>query len=97
MATSVVVGTSLFQILFVAAFTTLAHAVLNQTVDAMLALMLIVGGVFGAQLGARLGARMRAEALRVLLALLVLAVCLKLGVDLVARPAEPFAIDPAGS
>ncbi|MGF1552651.1 MAG: sulfite exporter TauE/SafE family protein [Paracoccaceae bacterium] len=94
MATNVVVGTSLFQILFVAGFTTLAHAVANQTVDMLLALMLIVGGVFGAQAGARFGARTRPEVLRVALAALVLAVCLKLGFDLLRPPAEPFVIDP---
>jgi hypothetical protein len=92
MATAVVVGTSLFQILFVAAFTTFAHAVTNQTVDAMLALLLIVGGVLGAQVGARLGPRLAAEQLRILLALLVLAVCLKLGWDLVRHPREVFVL-----
>ncbi|MEM9761271.1 MAG: sulfite exporter TauE/SafE family protein [Pseudomonadota bacterium] len=92
MATSVVVGTSLFQILFVAAFTTIAHAITNQTVDALLALLLIVGGVLGAQVGARLGPRLRAEQLRILLALLVLAVCLKLGYDLVRTPDDLFVL-----
>ncbi|MEM6677004.1 MAG: sulfite exporter TauE/SafE family protein [Pseudomonadota bacterium] len=92
MATTVVVGTSLFQILFVAAFTTLGHAITNQTVDAMLALVLIIGGVVGAQIGARLGPRLRAEQLRILLALIVLAVCLKLGWDLVRTPSELFVL-----
>ncbi|MDT8345118.1 MAG: sulfite exporter TauE/SafE family protein [Thermohalobaculum sp.] len=92
MATSVVVGTSLFQILFVAAFTTLMHAILNQTVDALLAIVLIVGGVIGAQVGARLGPRLRAEELRIALSLLVLVVCLKLGFDLVRPPAELFSL-----
>ncbi|MEM9781461.1 MAG: sulfite exporter TauE/SafE family protein [Pseudomonadota bacterium] len=94
MATTVVVGTSLFQILFVAAFTTLAHAITNQTVDLMLALLLIVGGVLGAQIGARFGQRLRAEQLRILLALIVLGVCVVLGVDLVSTPDEMFVIDP---
>lgn len=92
MATTVVIGTSMFQILFVAAATTVMHAVTNQTVDAVLALFLLVGGVFGAQVGVRLAPRLRAEQLRVLLALLVLTVCLKLGIDLVRPPAEPFSI-----
>ncbi|MCL5778136.1 sulfite exporter TauE/SafE family protein [Limibaculum sp. FT325] len=92
MATSVVVGTSLFQILFVAAFTTMLHAVMNQTVDALLAIVLIVGGVLGAQVGARLSPRLRAEELRIALSVLVLIVCLKLAVDLVRTPDELFSL-----
>ena len=90
MPTAVVVGTSLFQIIFVTALTTLLHATQNQTVDAVLALLLIFGGVLGAQLGAALGVRIRGEQLRVLLALIVLAVCLKIGFDLVIEPSELF-------
>ncbi|MBD3803869.1 MAG: sulfite exporter TauE/SafE family protein, partial [Thioclava sp.] len=86
MPTKVVIGTSLFQILFVSAFTTLMHAITNQTVDVMLALLLIVGGVVGAQIGSRLGARLKAEQLRILLALLVIIVAAKLGLDLILRP-----------
>ncbi|MEL7347270.1 MAG: sulfite exporter TauE/SafE family protein [Pseudomonadota bacterium] len=93
MATSVVVGTSLFQILFVAAFTTLAHAITNQSVDALLAILLIVGGVLGAQVGAQLGPRLRAEQLRILLALLVLGVCLQLAYDLLRLPDEMFVLE----
>ena len=92
MPTKVVIGTSLFQILFVTAFTTLAHAVTNQTVDMVLAVILILGGVVGAQLGTRLGARLKAEQLRIGLALLVLAVCARLALDLVLRPAELYSI-----
>jgi len=92
MATTVVVGTSLFQIMFVTGATTLMHAILNQTVDAILALLLLLGGVVGAQIGARLGPKLRAEQLRVLLALLVLLVCAKLGYDLVRTPDEFFAL-----
>jgi len=95
MATTVVIGTSLFQILFVAIFTTLAHAALNQTVDALLAILLIVGGVVGAQVGALIAPRLRAEQLRVLLSLLVIAVCVKLGVDLVTTPGELFVLTSA--
>ena len=93
MATTVVVGTSLFQIMFVTGFTTLAHAITNQTVDAALALLLIVGGVVGTQIGVRLGPRLGAEQLRILLALLVLAVCGVLAWTLVATPAEMFSVD----
>ncbi|MGD9919058.1 MAG: sulfite exporter TauE/SafE family protein [Paenirhodobacter sp.] len=92
MPTKVVIGTSLFQILFVSAFTTLMHAITNQSVDVMLALMLIVGGVIGAQIGSRMGAKLNAEQLRILLALLVIAVALKLGLDLLLRPSELFSL-----
>ncbi|GAD55593.1 MAG: putative membrane protein YfcA [Limimaricola cinnabarinus] len=92
MPTKVVIGTSLFQIIFVTAFTTMLHAVTNQTVDIALALLLIAGGVIGAQLGTRIGARMKAEQLRILLALLVLAVCGQLALGLVLRPAELYEI-----
>jgi hypothetical protein len=92
MPSSVVVGTSLFQIIFVTAFTTVFHAVQNQTVDIVLALLLIGGSAIGAQIGVRLAGRIRAEALRALLAALALAVGLKLGWDVTARPAEPFAL-----
>lgn len=96
MPTKVVIGTSLFQILFVSAFTTLMHAITNQSVDVMLALMLIIGGVIGAQIGSRLGARLKAEQLRILLALLVIAVALKLGLELLLRPSELFTLFPGG-
>ncbi|MCC5972520.1 MAG: sulfite exporter TauE/SafE family protein [Rubellimicrobium sp.] len=94
MPTKVVIGTSLFQILFVTAFTTLLHATTNFTVDIVLALLLIVGGVVGAQVGTRLGARLRAEQLRALLAVLVLVVCLQLALDLLLPPAELYSIEP---
>lgn len=92
MPTKVVVGTSLFQITFVTAFTTLAHAVSYNTVDIMLAVLLIVGGVIGAQIGTVLGARLRAEQLRVLMALLVLIVCGKLALDLFLTPEDLYSI-----
>lgn len=95
MPTSVVVGTSLFQILFVTANVTFLQAVHTQTVDAVLMVTLLVGGVIGAQLGARFGARLRAEQLRLLLALIVLAVCLRLTLDLVLTPADLFTLDAA--
>lgn len=96
MPTNVVVGTSLFQILFVTALTTFLQATQNQTVDVVLAVLLIIGGVIGAQLGARAGRNVKAEELRALLAMMVLAVCLKLGWDLVAQPADLFVVLPRG-
>ena len=90
MPTNVVVGTSLFQIIFVTAFTTVLHAVTNQTVDFVLALLLLIGGVVGAQFGARAGQNLKGEELRALLAVLVLAVCARLAFELIAPPADPF-------
>ncbi|MGR3805396.1 sulfite exporter TauE/SafE family protein [Marinibacterium profundimaris] len=94
MPTKVVVGTSLFQITFVAAFTTMLHATTNYTVDAVLALLLLVGGVVGAQFGTQIGLRLKAEQLRILLASLVLAVCGKLALDLLLKPAEIYSLNP---
>lgn len=90
--TNVVVGTSLFQIIFVTSAATLLHAVANQTVDVMLALILMTGGVMGAQFGVSAGQKLKAEQLRALLALLVLAVGLRLLVDLVSVPDHIFSI-----
>ncbi|MBE9637401.1 sulfite exporter TauE/SafE family protein [Salipiger mangrovisoli] len=90
MPTKVVVGTSLFQIIFVTAFTTLLHATTNYTVDIMLALVLILGGVIGAQIGTAFGTRLKAEQLRIALASLVLLVCGKLALDLFITPAELY-------
>jgi uncharacterized membrane protein YfcA len=90
--TKVVVGTSLYQIIFVTAFTTLLHATTNYTVDILLAVLLLIGGVVGAQFGAMIGSRLRAEQLRILLAGLVLLVCIKLAIDLVIPPADIFSI-----
>lgn len=92
MPTKVVVGTSLFQIIFVTAFTTVMHAVTSQTVDMVLAVLLILGGVVGAQVGARIGLMLRAEQLRILLALLVLGVCFKIALDLLLRPDELYSL-----
>lgn len=92
MPTKVVVGTSLFQIVFVTAFTTVMHAATNFTVDIVLAVLLFVGGVVGAQVGTRIGVKLPAEQLRILLALLVLGVCGKLAFDLLVQPAELYSI-----
>ena len=92
MPTKVVIGTSLFQIIFVSAYTTLLHAIISNSVDILLAGLLIVGGVVGAQIGARLGVRLRAEQLRILLALLVLGVCGKIALDLLVQPADVYSV-----
>ncbi len=96
MPTNVVIGTSLFQIIFVTAITTILHATANQTVDIVLALLLLSGGVIGAQLGARAGIKLKGEHLRALLALIVLAVCARLVFGLITPPVSPFVIE-AGS
>jgi len=96
MPTKVVVGTSLLQIIFVTAFTTMLHAITNYTVDMALAVVLLIGGVVGAQIGTRIGVRMKAEQLRILLALLVLIVCGKLALDLLLQPAELYSLGSAG-
>ena len=95
MPTAVVVGTSLFQIAFVAAGTTFMHAFNNQTVDMFLALALVVGGVVGAQLGAEIGLRLRGEQIRLLLALIVLGVGVRMAIELVVTPPARYSIAPA--
>jgi uncharacterized protein len=94
MPTKVVIGTSLFQIIFVTGFTTVMHAVTSQTVDMLLALILIFGGVIGAQIGSRVGMRLKAEQLRILLSLLVLTVATRIAFDLLLRPDELYSITP---
>lgn len=96
MPTKVVVGTSLFQIILVTAFTTMLHATTNYTVDIVLAVLLLVGGVIGAQIGTRIGTYLKAEQLRILLALMVMLVCLKLGLDLLLMPDELYSLGAAG-
>ena len=95
MPTNVVIGTSLVQIIGVAIVTTLLQATSNYSVDIVLAAILVVGGVIGAQFGVRAGAKLRGEQIRLLLALLVLAVALRLLWGLVVRPADFYSI--AGS
>ena len=97
MPTKVVVGTSLFQIVFVTAFTTLVHALNHHSVDMLLALVLIAGGVIGAQIGVRVGIKLKAEQLRILLALLVLSVAGKIALDLLLRPDELYSVTVAAS
>lgn len=95
--TNVVVGTSLYQIVFTGAYTTIVHSTTNQTVDIVLAFLLMVGGVAGAQYGAKAGQRLRGEQLRALLALLVLAVAVRLAFDLFVPPASIYSLtSPSG-
>jgi uncharacterized membrane protein YfcA len=90
--TNVVVGTSLFQIVFVTAATTIMHATQNHTVDIVLALLLMIGGVIGAQFGAVAGEKLKGEQLRALLAGLVLLVCLRIAWGLIVTPDEIYSI-----
>lgn len=94
MPTSVVIGTSNFQILFVAANVTFLQAATNGTVDVVLALMLILGGVVGAPIGARIAARLPGVVLRGLMAVLVLAVATELLTELLRTPASPYSLAP---
>jgi uncharacterized membrane protein YfcA len=87
-----VIGTSNFQILFVAANVTFLQAVTNGTVDVVLALLLILGGVIGAPIGARLAARLPGVVLRGLMGLLVLAVAGELLIDLLRTPASLYSL-----
>ncbi len=90
--TNVVVGTSLFQIIFVTAYTTIVQAATNYSVDIVLAFFLMLAGVIGAQYGVRVGQRLRGEQLRALLGLLVLAVGLRLAVALVVTPEDIYSV-----
>ena len=93
MPTYVVIGTSLFQIIFVTANITVLQAVQTQTVDFVLAGLLLFGAVIGAQIGARFGTRLKGEQLRGLLALMVLGVSVKLGIELITAPVDVFAVE----
>jgi len=96
MPTAMVVGTSLFQIIFVSANVTFLQATQNQTVDVVLALLLIVGGVVGAQFGGRVGARLPGDTLRLLLGVLILGVALRLSLELVVRPEDLYSLGIPG-
>ncbi|MCR4378162.1 MAG: sulfite exporter TauE/SafE family protein [Rhodospirillales bacterium] len=95
MPTAVVVGTSLFQIIFVTANVTVLQAVNNFSVDVMLAVLLLIGAVIGAQFGAKAGAKLKGEQLRILLALMVIGVCIKIGLDLTLTPDDLYVLDTA--
>lgn len=90
--TSTVIGTSMVLTLVTMVIATMLHAVTNHLVDAVLALILMIGGVTGAQFGARAGQRIRGEHLRLLLGLLILAVGIRFAIELVIRPADLFTI-----
>ncbi len=90
--TNVVIGTSMVLTLVTMASATVMHAATNHLVDAVLALILMVGGVTGAQFGARAGQKMRSERLRLLLGILVLAVGLRFAYDLIVTPGDLFTI-----
>ena len=92
MPTAVVIGTSLFQIIFVTANVTILHSVTNHTVDVFLALILLTGAVIGAQLGSAAAAWLRGEELRGLLALVVLGVCVRMGMRLFLPPADLYSV-----
>lgn len=94
MPTNVVVGTSLFQITLVTAAVTFFHSINTQSVDVVLALILLIGAVIGAQLGVRVGYKLRGEQLRGLLGLIVFGVGLRMAFDLFVRPQELFSVMP---
>jgi uncharacterized protein len=94
MSGNVVVGTSLFQILFVTMATTMMHALTTKAVDIVLAALLLLGSVSGAQLGAHFAQRVRAEYLRLALAAIVLAIALRLGIGLTFQPEEIYTVSP---
>lgn len=93
MGTSVVVGTSLFQILFVTAWATMVHATTTKAVDIVLAALLLIGSVVGAQLGARLASKAKPEQLRLALAIIVLIVALRMLLGLAWRPDEIYSVE----
>lgn len=94
MSAGVVVGTSLFQILFVTMATTMMHALTTKAVDVVLAVLLLFGSVTGAQLGAQFAQRASPVALRLVLAVIVLLVALRMALGLGYRPDEIFTVSP---
>lgn len=94
--TSTVIGTSMALTLVTMVIATILHAVTNHQVDAVLALILMIGGVTGAQFGAQAGHRIRSEHLRLLLGLLILAVGVRFAIELGIRPEEIYTIRASG-
>ena len=92
MSTTVVVGTSLMQILFVTAATTLIHATTTKSVDIVLAVLLLVGSVIGAQFGAQFAQKVKPELLRMFLAIMALAVAFRMALGLGWRPPEIYTV-----
>jgi uncharacterized membrane protein YfcA len=93
MSTTVVVGTSLLQILFVTAATTIVHATTTKSVDIVLAVLLLLGSVIGAQFGARFAQKAKPELLRMFLAVIVLAVAVRMALELGWRPPEIYTVE----
>jgi uncharacterized membrane protein YfcA len=91
--TRLVIGTSTFQIVCITAFTTVLQSIQNHSVDILLSLPLMFGGVIGAQLGVGFSERLKAEQLRALLALLVIAVAVRMALGLVVPPSFPYTLD----
>ncbi|MBL4692033.1 MAG: sulfite exporter TauE/SafE family protein [Magnetovibrio sp.] len=96
MPTSVMVGTSLFQIIFVTANVTFLQSVNNFSVDVVLAVLLLIGAVVGAQFGAKAGAKLKGEQVRILLAIMVISVCIKIALDLTLTPDDIYVLGPTG-
>jgi len=92
MRTSLAIGTSQFQMFIVACMATVLHSSIDHTVDIVLAIILVIGGVVGAQFGIRAGSRLRAEELRTALALLIIAIAIRLFIELVMTPSELFTL-----
>ena len=86
MGTVMAIGTSLFQIVFVTLNVSILHATFNYSVDLILAIFLLIGGVIGAQYGSKFTSKFKGEQIRVLLAMIVLIVCIKMGLELVSEP-----------
>lgn len=97
MPTATVIGTAAVLTTATMAVASVMHALTNHLVDAVLALVLMVGGVIGAQFGARAAQKMPPERLRLLLALLILAVGIRFGYELISRPAHLYSIRAVGS
>jgi len=96
MPTNVVVGTGLLQVLIVSCFTTLFQSWATQTVDVVLAMLMLVGAVVGAQYGARAGMKLPGEQLRFMMALLVLGVAFRILIGLVIAPEDAFTLVQGG-
>ncbi|MBO9671684.1 MAG: sulfite exporter TauE/SafE family protein [Sphingobium sp.] len=92
MSTQVVIGTSLFQILFVTMVTTMTHATTTHAVDLVLAFLLLIGSVVGAQVGGRISTSVRPEYLRIVLAFIVLVVAIRMALGLGWRPDEIYTV-----
>lgn len=93
MGAQVVVGTSLFQILFVTLASTMVHSLTTKAVDIVLAVLLLIGSVTGAQIGARFAQKLPPEYLRLLLSVLVLLVALRLAIGLGFQPADIYTVE----